>query len=181
MLNRKELIAVALIVMLVFVGFSIMGSGELGTDQADVFYERITLAPGDKDTTAFWWKPHNKGRPGFGKTEGFNTLVIIADSSVTDFGDQDSLKVVSKDRYYLYQVKGVIDERLADLTTGTGIYTYQSASNDSTIHATHQAYTFRQPVVFTLRLNMADGVALFFHNQATLGDSTRFHVYVYNK
>lgn len=178
---KKDLIALILTIVLIFTGIQFMGSGELGSDQADVFYERITLAPGDKDTTAFWWKPHNKGRPGFGKTEGYNTLVIIADSSVTDFGDQDSLKIVSKDRYYLYQVKGVIDERLADLTTGTGIYTYQSASNDSTIHATHQAYNFRQPVVFTLRLNMADGVALFFHNQATLGDSTRFHIYVYNK
>ncbi len=181
MLNRKDLTALILIIALIFIGIQFMGSGELGSDQADVFYKRITLAPGDKDTTAFWWKPHNKGRPGFGQTEGFNTLVIIADSSVTDFGNQDSLKIVSKDRYYSYQVKGVIDERLADLETGTGIYSFQSASNDSTIHATHQAYNFRQPVVFTLRLNMADGVALFFHNQATLGDSTRFHVYVYNK
>ncbi len=181
MIKKKNLIAIALIITLIFTTISLMGSGNLGSDQADVFYERITLAPGDKDTMAFWWKPHNNGKPGQGKTEGFNTLIIVADSSVTDFGDQDSLSIVSKDRYHLYQVKGVIDERLANLTTGTGIYTNQSASNDSTIHATHQAYNFRQPVVFTLRLNMADGVALFFHNQATLGDSTRFHVYVYNK
>lgn len=181
-MNIKNLLfALMLVFIILIASISYMGSGNLGSDQADVFYERITLAPGDKDTLAYWWKPHSKGRPGQGKTEGFNTLIVIADSSVTDFGDQDSLKIVSKDRFYLYQVKGVIDERLADLTTGTGIYTNQSASNDSTIHATHQAYNFRQPVVFTLRLNMADGVALFFHNQATLGDSTRFHIYVYNK
>lgn len=180
MLNRKDLFALVLIIVLIFTGVSFMGS-DVGSDQAFVFYDRVVLAPTDLDTMGFFWTPKRKGRPGFGKTEGFYTLVIVPDSSVTDYGGQDSLTVYSKGRFYLPRVKGVIDETLADLTTNVGMATYQVSTNDSIIHASIQGYTFRRPLEFTLLLNMADGCVIFLNNEATLGDSTLFHVYVYNK
>lgn len=179
MLNRKDFFKVALIFSIIYIAFSFMGS-EKGADKSFLHYERIVLAPGDNDTLAFYWTPKRTSR-NLGRSEGFNTLVIIADSSVTDFGDQDSLTIIAKDRFYLKQVRGPNGVSLADSTSDLSMNNYQSASNDSVIVATRQAYTLRQPVIFTLRMNVADGVVLFLNNEATLGDSTRFHVYVYNK
>lgn len=156
-----------------------MGS-DVGNDQAFVFYDRVVLAATASDTMGFYWTPKRSGRPGLGKTEGYYTLLIVGDSSVTDYGG-DGLTVYSKGRFYLPRVKGVIDETLADLTTNVGMATYQVSTNDSIVHASGQAYKFRRPLEYTLQVNMADGVVIFLTNDDAAGDSTLFHVYVYNK
>lgn len=179
MINKKVLIAIFLVIAIMAGSVSFMGS-DVGNDQAFVFYDRVVLAPTDSDTLGFFWTPKRKGRPGFGKTEGYYTLVIIADSSVTDYGG-DGLTVYSKARFYLPQVKGALDAKLADLTTNVGMATYQVSTNDSIIHAAGQAFKLRRPLEYTLQLNMADGVVIFLTNDDAAGDSTLFHVYVYNK
>ena len=179
MLNRKDLFAILLVIAIIFTGVSFMGS-DVGNDQAFVFYDRVVLAPTDTDTMSFRWTPNRKKNPGLGKTEGYYTLVIIADSSVTDYGG-DGLTVYSKARFFLPQVKGATGNTLADLTTNVGMATYQVSTNDSIIHASGQAFTLRRPLEYTLLLNMADGVVIFLTNDDAAGDSTLFHVYVYNK
>ena len=140
-------------------------------DQAEMHHFTSLMATGDRDTLKLWWQP---GRTR-AETSGFYSLVIVVDSTSTDFGNQDSLTIVSKERFYLVDV-----DRVRARSDVDSMVKYQVPDNDSTIHATRQAYTLQQPLYFTLKLGVADGAVIFLHNEATTGDSILVHTYVYS-